>query len=84
MATLKFTWQDTDGRRQGHGNRTKQFPLKIKLKNTTMKCTYEGGIGEDDLRLVGQDVELDDVSVAVPVDDLRVCGKEAKKQACEN
>lgn len=49
-----------------------------------MKCTYEGGIGEDDLRLVGQDVELDDVSIAVSVDDLRVCGREAKKQACEN
>lgn len=37
------------------------------------RSTHEGGVCQDDLRLVGEDVELDDVAVAVPVDDLRVC-----------
>lgn len=35
--------------------------------------TYKRGVGQEDLRLIGEDVELDDVAVAVPVDDLRVC-----------
>lgn len=55
------------------------FFLLIK-KNKKTKCTYKRGICEDDLRLVGQDVELDDVPIAVPVDDFRVCGEEARKQ----
>lgn len=46
----------------------------VKMK----RCTYKRGIGEDDLRLVCHDVELDDVPIAVPVDHFRVCGKEAR------
>lgn len=38
-----------------------------------MRSTHKRGVCQDDLRLVGEDVELDDVAVAVPVDDLRVC-----------
>lgn len=38
-----------------------------------MRSTYKGGVCQDDLRLIGEDVELDDVAIAVPVDDLRVC-----------
>lgn len=45
------------------------------LKRREEKSTYKRGIGEDDRRLVGQDVELDDVTVAVPVDDFRICVK---------
>lgn len=42
--------------------------------------THEGGVRQDDLRLVGEDVELDDVAVAVPVDDLRVCVGEGSRE----
>lgn len=34
------------------------------------RSTHKCGVCQDDLRLVGEDVELDDVAVAVPVDDL--------------
>lgn len=38
-----------------------------------MAPAYKSGVCQDDLRLIGQDVELDDVAVAVPVDDFGVC-----------
>lgn len=44
-----------------------------------MRSTHKRGVTQDDLRLVGEDVELDDVAVAVPVDDLGVCeGKRSR------
>lgn len=55
------------------------FFFFLLIKKQT-QCTYKRGIGEDDLRLVGQDVELDDMPIAVPVDDFRVCGEEARKR----
>lgn len=90
MATLKLTWQNKKGRRRRDGESQNQSHEVIPFKNNNnkkkkqkTKCTYKRGIGEDDLRLVGQDVELDDVPIAVPVDDFRVCGKEARKRARE-
>lgn len=46
--------------------------------------THKGGVCQDDLRLVGEDVELDDVAVAVPVDDLGVCGGKRERKRREN
>lgn len=54
------------------------------MKRKDWKCAYECGVGQDDLRLVGQDVELDDVAVAVPVDDFGVCGEEQKRKKQAN
>lgn len=44
--------------------------------------TYKCRVHQDDLRLVRDDVELDDVAVAVSVDDFRVCGIKKKKNIC--
>lgn len=52
---------------------------RLRLTHGRMSSTHKGGVCQDDLRLVGEDVELDDVAVAVPVDDLRVCvGKRSR------
>lgn len=45
--------------------------------------THKGGVCQDDLRLIGEDVELDDVAVTVPVDDLGVCGGKRKRKRQE-
>lgn len=42
--------------------------------------TYKRCVGQDDLRFVCQDVELDHVSVAVLIDHLRICKQQQQQQ----
>lgn len=43
------------------------------MKSRRTRSAYKCRVCQDDVGLVGEDVELDDVAVAVPVDDLGVC-----------
>lgn len=77
MATLKFTCKQNK-------QRVLAARQRLHLNYGRARSTHEGGVCQDDLRLVGQDVELDDVAVAVPVDDLRVCvGKRSREVRTE-
>lgn len=48
--------------------------LQVGATTSRTTGTHKRGVCQDDLRLVGEDAELDDVAVAVPVDHLGVCG----------